>query len=103
MSRNPDYYTKSQNPSAERVGDMTGQPPTNEAADREKASRLANMLEDLQFPATEEIRDHVNKKSPSMGNETNEVMESVVNGLKDGARYQNAYEVEKAAGLVRGK
>ena len=104
MSRNPDDYTQRDNPPAERVGDMTGQPPTNEAADREKAARLANMLEDLQFPATkEEIKDHVNKKSPSMGNEANNVMESVVNGLKDGASYKNAYEVEKAVGLVREK
>ena len=43
---------------------MTGQPPTDEATNRDGAARLANMPEDLQFPATQqEIKDHVNKKS----------------------------------------
>jgi hypothetical protein len=107
MSRNKDYTNPSQtgkNPPADRVGDMTGQPPTNEATDRGRAAKLANMLEDLQFPATkEEIKDHLNKKSPSAGNRSNDVMENVVNNLQDGTSYQNAYEVEKAAGLVKEK
>ena len=34
---------------AERVGDITGEPPTNEAMDRNKASKLANLLEALNF------------------------------------------------------
>jgi hypothetical protein len=37
-----------------------------------------------------------------MGNRVNDVMEAVVNNLpEDGVRYNNAYDVEKAAGLVR--
>jgi hypothetical protein len=55
------------NPPAERVGDMTGKPPTKEPTDRDRAAKLANLLEDLQFPATtEDIKNHINKKSPSI-------------------------------------
>ncbi len=32
-----------------RVGDITGEPPTNKAADRDKAAKTANLLEDLNF------------------------------------------------------
>ena len=104
-NNNNNYTNPSQtreNPSAERVGDATGQPATNQATDREKAAKLANMLEDLEFPATKEkIKDHVNRKSPSMGNRVNDVMESIMNRLQDGTSYENAYEVEKATGLVK--
>lgn len=54
---------------AERVGDLTGESPSNEAVDRNKASKMANLLEGLKFPATkEQIRKYVNQKSPGMGN-----------------------------------
>lgn len=87
---------------AERVGDMTGEPPTNESTDRDKAAKTANLLEGLQFPATkEEIKSHINRKSPAMGNRVNDVMEAIVNNLQDGVSYSNAYDVEKAAGLVK--
>jgi hypothetical protein len=82
---------------------MTGQPPTNEATNRDMAVRIANMLEDPQFPAAkQEIKDHINKKSPA-DSESSDMMESVVSSLKDGARYENVYEIEKAAGLVKGE
>jgi hypothetical protein len=84
-----------------RVGDMTGEPPTNEATDRDKAAKMANLLEDLKFPATkEDIKDHINRKSPAMGNRINDVFEAVWNNLRDNVAYNSAYEVEKAAGLV---
>jgi hypothetical protein len=89
---------------AERVGDLRGEPPTNEATNRETASKMANLLEGLQFPATkEDIRNHINKKSPSMGNRINDVFEAVQNNLEDGVRYNNVYDVELAAGLVEKK
>ena len=45
---------------AERVGDLRGEPPTNEATNMESASKMANLLEGLQFPATkEDIRNHI--------------------------------------------
>jgi hypothetical protein len=87
---------------AERVGDVTGEPPTNEAMDRNKASKLANLLEGLEFPATkEEIRNHLNARSPSMGNRINDVVEAIENNLDDGREYGSTYDVEVAAGLVK--
>ena len=86
---------------AQRVGDITGEPPTNEAMDRNKASKLANLLEGLEFPATkEEIRNHLNARSPSMGNRINDVVEAIENNLDDGREY-GVYDVEVAAGLVK--
>jgi len=88
---------------AERVGDLRGEPPTNEATNRESASKMANLLEGLQFPASkEDIRNHINRKSPAMGNRINDVFEAVQNNLEDGAKY-NVYDVELAAGLVEKK
>ena len=92
------------NSKAERVGDITGEPPTNEAMDRNKASKLANLLEGLEFPATkEEIRNHVNTRSPSMANRINDVVEAIENSLDEGRKYGSAYDVEVAVGLVKKK
>ena len=85
----------------ERAGDTTGEPPTNEAINRKTASKMANLLEGLQFPATkEDIRNHINRKSPSMGNRINDVFESVQNNLEDGVAYESVYAIELAARLV---
>jgi hypothetical protein len=87
---------------AERVGDVTGEPPTNEAVDRDKASKLANLLEGLKFPATkEEIRNHLNRRSPSMGNRINDVLEAIENHLDDRRKYDSTHDVEVAADLVK--
>ena len=87
---------------AERMGDITGKPPTNEAIDRNKASKLANLLEGLEFPATKEkIRNHLNARSPSMANRINDVVEAIENNLEEGKEYDSAYDVEVAAGLVK--
>ena len=92
------------NSKAERVGDITSESPTNEAMDRNKASKLANLLEGLEFPATkEEIRNHVNSRSPSMANRINDVVEAIENSLDEGREYDSAYDVEVAAGLVKNK
>ena len=62
----------------ERVGDIKGEPPINKAIDRNTASKMANLLEGLEFPATKEnIKSHLNKKSPTMGNRINDVFEAV--------------------------
>ncbi|MBA3749487.1 MAG: hypothetical protein H0X03_01050 [Nitrosopumilus sp.] len=85
----------------ERVGDITGEPPTNETTNRDTASKMANLLEDLKFPATkEDIKNHINRKSPAMGNRTNDVFEAIQNNLDDGIKYDSAYAVELASGLV---
>jgi hypothetical protein len=88
----------------ERVGDLTGEPPVNEVTNRDVASKMANLLEGLQFPATkDEIKSHINRKSPSMGNRINDVFEAVQNNLEDGIKYDDVYAVEVAAGLVEKK
>jgi len=85
----------------ERAGDTTGEPTTNEAVNRKTASKMANLLEGLQFPATkEDIKNHINRKSPSMGNRINDVFESVQNNLEDGVSYESVYAIELAARLV---
>ena len=86
----------------DRAGEITGEPPDNEAIDRDKAAKMANLLEGLEFPATkEDIKNHINRKSPAMGNRINDIFEAVWNDLSDDAKFDNVYEVEKAAGLVR--
>ena len=89
---------------SERVGDTTGEPPANAAINRNTASKMANLLEGLQFPATkDDIKNHINRKSPTMGNRVNDVFEAVQNNLEDGVKYDNVYAVEVAAGLVEKK
>jgi hypothetical protein len=86
---------------ADRVGDITGEPPTNKAVDHDKAAKMANLLEGFEFPATKEkIRNHLNTRSPSMGNRINDVVEAIENNLDDDREYASAYDVEAAAGLV---
>ena len=87
---------------AKRVGDITGDPPTNETTDRDTASKIANLLEGLQFPTTKEkIKDHINRKSPSMGNRINDVMEAVQNYLREDIQYNSVYDIEIATRLVK--
>lgn len=87
-----------------RVGDQTGLPATNETTERDTAAKLANLLEGLTFPAsTEEIKDHLNKRSPSMGNRINDVFEKIQNGLQKGKTYVDVYEIELDTGLVKNK
>ncbi|MEO9320954.1 MAG: hypothetical protein ABI361_09790 [Nitrososphaera sp.] len=88
--------------SAGRVGSTNGEPAENLAANRKTAVKTANLLEGLDFPATkEDIKNHINRKSPAMGNRTNDVVEAIWNKLDDKVEYHSAYEIEKAAGLVR--
>ena len=85
-----------------RQGDKTNTPSDNEASDRETLSKMANLLEGLQFPATtEEIKNHVNKKSPAMGNRINDVLEAIQNNLNQKSEYQDVYDIALATGLVK--
>jgi hypothetical protein len=87
-----------------RQGDKTNTPSDNEATDRETLSKMANLLEGLQFPATtEEIKKHVNKKSPAMGNRINDVLEAIQNNLNQKSEYQDVYDIGLATGLVKKK
>ncbi|MDQ3837010.1 MAG: hypothetical protein M3270_08765 [Thermoproteota archaeon] len=88
----------------ERIGDTTGEPPTNEAMDRNKAAKMANLLEGLEFPATKEkIRIHPNARSSGMGNRIDDIVKVIENSLDINREYHNAYNVEVAAGLVAKK
>jgi hypothetical protein len=85
----------------DRVGDLTGRPPTNEAIERNKAIKMANLLEGLEYPANkQQVLDHLNKQSPSMGNRINDVLEIIRNNLDDDLKYNSAFDIEKAVGLV---
>jgi hypothetical protein len=89
------------NNSADRAG-LDHERPVNEPVDRQKAAKMANLLEDLKFPATkEDIKNHINRKSPGMGNRINDIFEVVWNNLDANKSYNSVYEIEKAAGLVR--
>ena len=104
VSSDPNYTDRNggNESSINRVGDISGEPPTNEATNTQVASKLANLLEGLTFPATKEkIKDHVNRKSPTMGNRINDVFEAIQNKLEDGISYNSVYEIEQAAGLVK--
>jgi hypothetical protein len=86
---------------ADRAGNEND-PPVNEPVDRNKAAKMANLLEDLEFPATtEDIKNHINRKSPSIGNRVNDVIEAVWNNLDATKKYGSVYEIERDAGLVR--
>ena len=102
---------KQQQPAIERVGDITGEPPANITTDKELASKMANLLEGLEFPVTKEkIKDHIinkNKKRKSRVMENNNgfiidtVLKAIQNNLQETIQYNNVYEIEKAAKLVR--
>jgi hypothetical protein len=94
----------------ERVGDITGERPINITTDKEIASKMANLLEGLEFPVTKEkIKDHINKKkkerkSGVMKNNrviVDTILHAIRNNLQEGIQYNNVYEIEKAAKLVR--
>jgi hypothetical protein len=107
VSTDRNYTDKTQSgvdATTERVGDSTGEPATNETTDRDAASKMANLLEGLQFPATkEDIKNHINRKSPTMANRINDVLEAIQNRLEDGVKYDSVYTIELAAGIVQKK
>lgn len=87
--------------SIERAGSLTNEPAENLTKDKKFTSKLANLLEGLEFPANKKnILDHINRKSPFMGNKTNDVFESMSNNLKEGIKYKNVYEIGLDAQIV---
>jgi hypothetical protein len=105
VSRDKNYTDPAQSGvnAADRVGNAEDR-PENETTDRDKAAKMANLLEGLEFPASkEDIKNHLNRKSPSMGNRINDVFEAVQNNLDDAATFSSVYEIEKAAGLVESR
>jgi len=64
-----------------------------------KASKLANLLEGLDFPANKsKILSYLNQKS-SNGPE-GDILQKLQNSLTEDRQLENVYEIEKQAGLV---
>jgi hypothetical protein len=100
VSDNPNFTEKSENDTP-RIEDIDRKSVENSPTDLKKASKLANLLEGISFPANKEkIKDHLNRLSPSMGNRINDVLEAIQNNLDENVEYNTTYEIEKAAGLV---
>jgi hypothetical protein len=75
----------------------------NTPVDETKASKLANMLEGLDFPADKpKILSYLNEKL-SGKTQDNDIIETLQNNLTDNKQYENVYEIEKQAGLVSQK
>lgn len=86
------------------AGDATQEPTTSKAIDSNEASKIANMLEGLRFPATkEQIRKYVAEGRAIALSVENARSTSryIDDNLQDGRKYNNTYEIERALGLVK--
>jgi hypothetical protein len=71
----------------------------NKPVDRNKASKLANMLEGLDFPADKpKILSFLNQKFS--GEPKSDIIQKLQDNLTDNKQFENVYEIEKQAGLV---
>jgi hypothetical protein len=107
VTNDPNYDSESEKQNAdvsvERVGDFTQEPATNEAVDTNEASKIANLLQGLRFPATkEQIKEYIaDGKSITISDENaKNTSQCIEESLLDGKRYNSTYEIEKALGLV---
>jgi hypothetical protein len=72
----------------------------NKPLDKTKASKLANMLEGLGFPADKpRILSYLNQKSSGQDHDDN-ILHKLHNNLTDNKQFNNVYEIEKQTGLV---
>lgn len=101
VTNDPNYDSESEKQNAdasvERVCDITPEPATNEA------SKIANLLQGLRFPATkEQIKEYIaDGKSITISDENaRNTSQYIEENLQDGKRYNSTYEIEKALGLV---
>ncbi|HEX7032476.1 MAG TPA: hypothetical protein VF172_05700 [Nitrososphaera sp.] len=77
--------------------------PVNQAADRGKAPKVANLLENLAFPATkEDIKNHTNRKSSAMHNRINDISSCLEEPERRSGIQKSIFKVEKSATLVVG-
>jgi hypothetical protein len=83
-----------------QVGDSTNQSTENKPVDKESASKLANMLRGLDFPADKaKILSYITRES-SGETSNDDIMQKLQSNLTDNKQFSNVYEVEKEAGLV---
>jgi hypothetical protein len=81
---------------------LTNEPAENQTKYKKLASKLANLLKGLEILASKKnILDHINRKSPLMGNKTNDVFENISNNLKEVINYENVYEIGLDAQIVK--
>ena len=107
VTNDPNYDSESEKQNAdasvERICDITPEPVTNEAVDTNEASKIANLLQGLRFPATkEQIKEYIaDGKSITISDENaKNTSQRIEESLLDGKRYNSIYEIEKALGLV---
>jgi hypothetical protein len=101
------YYSGSEKPptnaSAQPLEGNSPESATTEAVDSNEASKIANLLQGLTFPATKgQIKEHIiDSKSISISNENaRNISQSIENKLLEGKLYNDTYEIEEALGLV---
>lgn len=86
-----------------RVGDITQEPATNEAVNTSEASKIANLIQGLTFPATkEQIKNYIaDGKSITISSKSAKITSQFIDdNLQDGKKYNSTYEIERALGLV---
>src|ERR671910_3229264 len=97
------FATDGSHKSVARVGDLTQEPATNEAVNTNEASKIANLLQGLAFPATkEQIKNYITDgKSITISSKSAKITSQFIeDNLQDGKKYNSTYEIERALGLV---
>ena len=97
------FVTDGSHRSARRVGDITQEPATNEAVNTSEASKIANLLQGLTFPATkEQIKNYIaDGKSITISSKSAKITSQFIeDNLQDGKKYNSTYEIERGLGLV---
>ena len=97
------FVTDGSHRSVGRVGDITQEPATNEAVNTSEASKIANLIQGLTFPATkEQIKNYIaDGKSITISSKSAKITSQFIeDNLQDGKKYNSTYEIERALGLV---
>jgi hypothetical protein len=97
------FVTDGSHRSVGRVGDITQEPATNEAVNTNEASKIANLLQGLAFPATKkQIKKYIaDGKSITISGESARITSQYIeNYLQDGKEYNSTYEIESELGLI---
>ena len=97
------FATDGSHKSVGRVGDFTQERATNEAINTNEASKIANLLQGLAFPATkEQIKNYITDgKSITISGESARITSQYIeDNLQDGKKYNSTYEIERALGLI---
>lgn len=97
------FVTDGSHKSVGRVGDITQEPATNKTVNTNEASKIANLLQGLTFPASkEQIKNYIaDGKSITISSKSAKITSQFIeDNLQDGKKYNSTYEIERALGLV---